>query len=158
MQPPFWRPPVELSEQEEQIVKRIRRAKLFVFLRHHRHELFDETFQRELASLYRVSERGQPPIAPAALARASILQAYTGASDDETIEAILMDRPVIRSLIRAVAGILNYLTGTLDMLRVGTGAPCRRTPDGEILFSAGPIQTIRVRMFCHCKRAQFLLY
>jgi hypothetical protein len=34
----------------------------------------------------------QPPIAPAVLARASILQAYTGASDDETIEAILMDR------------------------------------------------------------------
>ena len=73
MQPPFWQPPVELSEQEEQIVKRIRRAKLFVFLRHHRHELFDETFQRELASLYRVSERGQPPLAPAVLARASIL-------------------------------------------------------------------------------------
>jgi len=60
--------------------------------RHHRHELFDETFQRALASLYRVSERGQPPLAPAVLARASILPAYPGASDDETIEAILMDR------------------------------------------------------------------
>jgi hypothetical protein len=32
MQPPFWRPPVELSEQEEQMVKRIRRAKWFVDL------------------------------------------------------------------------------------------------------------------------------
>jgi hypothetical protein len=32
MQPPFWSPPVECSEQEEQIVRRIRRAKLFVFL------------------------------------------------------------------------------------------------------------------------------
>src|ERR1700738_3186662 len=92
MQPSPWQPPVELSEQEEQIVKRIRRAKLFVFLRHHRHELLDKAFQQELAGLYRASERGQPPIAPAQLALATILQAYTGVSDDEVIEATLMDR------------------------------------------------------------------
>ena len=46
----------------------------------------------ELASLYRVSKRGQPPIAPAQLALATIVQAYTGVSDDEVIEATLMDR------------------------------------------------------------------
>ena len=92
MQPSFWSPPVELSEQEEQIVKRIRRAKLFVFLRHHRHELLNEAFQQELASLYQPSKRGQPPIAPAQLALATIVQAYTGASDDEVIEATQMDR------------------------------------------------------------------
>lgn len=91
MQPLFWQPRVELSEQEEQIVKRIRRAKLFVFLRHHRHELLDEAFQQELAGLYRASKRGQPPIAPAQLALATIVQAYTGVSDDEVIEAMLMD-------------------------------------------------------------------
>jgi hypothetical protein len=49
MQPAPWQPPVELSEQEEQIVKRIRKAKLFVFLRKRRHELLDEAFQQELA-------------------------------------------------------------------------------------------------------------
>src|SRR5579859_2628348 len=92
MQPSTWQPPVALSEQEEHIVKRIRKAKLFVFLRQHRHELLDEAFQQELAGLYRMSERGQPPIAPAQLALAIILQAYTGASDDEVIEATLMDR------------------------------------------------------------------
>ncbi len=92
MQPSPWQPPVELSEQEEQIVKRIRKAKLFVFLRRHRHELFDEALQQELASLYREAERGQPPIAPAMLALALILQAYMGISDDEVIEATLMDR------------------------------------------------------------------
>lgn len=92
MQPSLWQPPVELSEQEEQIVKRIRRAKLFVFLRHHRHELLDKAFQQELAGLYRASKRGQPPIAPAQLALATIVQAYTGVSDDEVIEATLMDR------------------------------------------------------------------
>src|SRR6266566_894741 len=68
------------------------RPQLFVFLRYHRHELLDEAFQREWASLYRASKRGQPPIAPAQLALAIILQAYTGVSDDEVIEATLMDR------------------------------------------------------------------
>src|SRR3984893_13827834 len=92
MQPPPWKPPVELSQQEEQIVKRIRKAKLFVFLREHRHELLDEALQQELANLYRKAERGQPPIAPALLALALILQAYMGISDDEVIEATLMDR------------------------------------------------------------------
>lgn len=92
MQPSHWQPPVELSEQEEQIVKKIRKAKLFVFLRQHRHELLDEAFQQELASLYRKAERGQPPVAPAMLALALILEAYTGVSDDEVIEATVMDR------------------------------------------------------------------
>ncbi len=92
MQPSLWQPSVELSVQEEQIVKRIRKAKLFVFLRHHRHELFDEAFQQELATLYRKAERGQPPVAPAMLALALILEAYTGVSDDEVIEATVMDR------------------------------------------------------------------
>src|ERR1700694_5679436 len=31
MQPIPWQPPVELSEQEEQIVKKIRKAQIFVF-------------------------------------------------------------------------------------------------------------------------------
>src|SRR5438034_2148966 len=92
MQPSLWQPPVELSMQEEQIVKRIRKAKLFVFLRYHRHELLDETLQKELAYLYRKGKRGQPPVAPAMHALALILEAYTGVSDDEVIEATVMDR------------------------------------------------------------------
>ncbi len=57
MQPPFWQPPVKLSTPEEQVVKRIRKAKRFVLLRFHRHELFDEAFQQELAGLYQASKR-----------------------------------------------------------------------------------------------------
>ena len=92
MRPSLWQPPVELSRAEEHIAAQIRHAKLFVFLRRHRHELFDEPLQQELASFYRPSKRGHPPIAPAQLALAIILQAYTGVSDDEVIEAALMDR------------------------------------------------------------------
>ena len=50
------------------------------------------SFQRELAAMYRASRRGQPPVPPAQLALATILQAYTGVSDDEVLEATVMDR------------------------------------------------------------------
>ncbi len=76
-----------ISRQEEQVVKKIRKAKLFVFLRQHRHELFDEAFQEELAGLYRKAERGHPPVDPAILALALILEAYTGVSDWEQLES-----------------------------------------------------------------------
>jgi hypothetical protein len=92
LRPVWWCPPVELSPAEEQIVKRIRRAKLFVLLRQRRHELFGQEFQTELAGVYADSAKGQPPVPPAQLALALILQAYTGASDDEVIEATVMDR------------------------------------------------------------------
>ena len=92
MRPLVWSPPVQPSPAEAVVIKAVRRAKLFVFLRHHRHELSDEQFQAELALLYRDSPKGQPPVPPAQLALALIVQAYTGVSDDEVIEATVMDR------------------------------------------------------------------
>jgi transposase len=61
-------------------------------LRERRHEIFDEGFQEELGTLYGDSRLGHPPVPPAKLALASVLQAYTGASDEEAIEAMVMDR------------------------------------------------------------------
>jgi hypothetical protein len=92
MQPQLWQPPIELSAEEEQVAKRVRKAKLFVFMRKYRHQIFDEAFQQELATLYQDSKRGQPPIAPAQIALATIFQAYMRVSDDEVIEAMIMDR------------------------------------------------------------------
>ena len=92
MRPVVWRPPVEPSPAEQAVIKAVRRAKLFVFLREHRHELFDEGFQAELAQAYADSPKGQPPVPPAQLALATILQAYAKVSDDEVIEATVMDR------------------------------------------------------------------
>src|SRR5438445_13464046 len=90
MRPSTWQPPVETSAAEEKILKRIKRAKLFLFLRRHRHQLFTPEFQVELGGSYKDSAPGQPPVPPALLAL--ILQAYTGVSDDEVIEATVMDR------------------------------------------------------------------
>ena len=92
MRPKEWRPPVEVSTAEAAIIGRIRRGRLFGFLRKHRHELFDTAMQAELAGMYDDSAKGQPPVPPALLALATILQAYVGLSDDEVIEATMTDR------------------------------------------------------------------
>jgi hypothetical protein len=92
MRPPLWHPPGPLSRKEQTVVSKVRRAKLFVFLRTMRQELFDDAFQEELAAIFKDSRKGQPPVPPAQLALATILQAYTGVSDDEVIEALVLDR------------------------------------------------------------------
>jgi transposase len=92
MSPPAWQPLVALSPAEQAISARVRRAKLFVFLRRVRHERFSPAFQAELATIFAEREEGHPPIPPAQLALATILQAYTGVSDDEVLEAVTRDR------------------------------------------------------------------
>ncbi len=76
MRPGGWRPPVEPWPAERAVIKGVRRAKLFVFLRLHRHQLFDEEFQARLAEAYADSPKGQPPVPPAQLALATILQPH----------------------------------------------------------------------------------
>lgn len=66
MRPQRWQPPVALSGEETAIVRRIHRAKLFVFLREQRHHLFTPDFQDELARVpYADKPKGHPPIPPA---------------------------------------------------------------------------------------------
>lgn len=92
MGPEYWNPPIELSKKELKIVKLIKRAKLFPFLREIRHLWFDQAFQSELSQMYAETDKGHPPIPPAQLALTTILQADTGASDAEAIEALTMVR------------------------------------------------------------------
>src|SRR5216683_3338810 len=66
MRPGVWRPPVEPSAAEQVVIKAVRRARLFVFLRQHRHELFDEEFQAEMARTYVDSPKGERTVALAA--------------------------------------------------------------------------------------------
>jgi hypothetical protein len=75
MRPPLWHPPIELSKAEHAIMKRIRRAKFFGFLRQHRHALFADALQQELMRLDKDQPQGQPPVPPAHLALATLLQA-----------------------------------------------------------------------------------
>lgn len=71
MRPVRWEPSIEVSAAERAIIKRIRRAKLFLFVREHRHEIFDEGLQEELATLYQDNLRGRPKVGPGALSEGS---------------------------------------------------------------------------------------
>ena len=92
MSTPRWSPSATVSSREQWLLKRlVRTKKLFAFLRLHRHDLFDETFQAELAQMYRDSSEGKQPVAPGLLAMVVLLQAYTKASDAEAVELSLVD-------------------------------------------------------------------
>lgn len=83
----LWLPPEALSPAERRIAKRAaKKRKLFVFLREQRAALFDESFQRELMEMYRQTGAGKPPLPPAMMAMATVLQAYAGVADHEAVE------------------------------------------------------------------------
>ncbi len=74
-------------------MKRLTRTgRLFAFLRRHRHELFDDAFQDELAAMYSDMPRGTPPKPPALLAMVTLLQAYERKSDAAAVEEAVFDR------------------------------------------------------------------
>ena len=87
-----WEPRRSYTKQEEFILRRLRRTrKLFAFLRDHRDQIFDGSFQDELATMYRDTGAGKEPLPPALLAMACILQAYLGVSDAEAVELTVVD-------------------------------------------------------------------
>src|SRR5215217_4133984 len=87
-----WTPPVTLTRQEQFLLKRLGRVrKLLGFLRVHRHELFDDVFQADLASMYRTTGAGKDALPPAMMAMAMLVQGYLGISDAEMIELTVVD-------------------------------------------------------------------
>jgi hypothetical protein len=87
-----WTPPVEVNKDEQYILGRLKRTrKLFAFLRLHRHELFDDSFQEELEGVYRQTGAGEQPHPPALLCMVLLLMAYMGISDAEAVELSVMD-------------------------------------------------------------------
>jgi hypothetical protein len=92
MNVPRWDLPTTTSAAEERLLARLSRTKkLFAFLRLNRQELFDDSFQDELSAMYRQTGQGRPPVPPALLAMAVLLQAYCGASDAEAVELTVVD-------------------------------------------------------------------
>jgi len=87
-----WTPPVAPTRQEQFLLKRLGRVrKLLGFLRVHRHELFNDGFQEELASMYRATGAGKEARPPAMMAMAILVQGYLGMSDAEMIELTVVD-------------------------------------------------------------------
>lgn len=93
--PAHWTPPVELTKQEQFILKRLGKVRtLLPFLRRHRHELFDDAFQAELDAMYRSSGAGKDAVPPALLAMATLLQGYLNVSDAMMVELTMLDLSV----------------------------------------------------------------
>jgi hypothetical protein len=116
-----WTPPVAPTRQEQFLLKRLDRVrKLLGFLRLQRHELFNDAFQDELASMYRTSGAGKEALPPAMMAMAMLVQGYLGMSDAEMVELTVVDLRV-----QMVLGCL------------GTEAPP---------FSQGALQEFRERL------------
>jgi hypothetical protein len=87
-----WSPPIEPSVEENRILARCKKARLYVFLREHRHELFDESFEQELVAMYPERRRGRDEVPPTLLAMATLLQAWEGLSDQDAVESAIFDR------------------------------------------------------------------
>ena len=105
-------------------MKRLTRTrKLFGFLRELRYELFDDSFQTELESMYRQTGAGKGPLPPALLAMVVLLQAYHGISDAEAVELSVVD-----------------LRWQMVLDRLGTTEPA---------FSQGALSDFRARLIKH---------
>ena len=113
-----WNPPAKLSSDEERVKARCRSKKLFVFLREHRHEIFDDAFQAELETMYGAQPPGgSQPVPPALLAMVTLLQAAFGVSDADAVEEAATSRRW-----QLVLGCLNtedapFSQGTLQKFR-----------------------------------------
>lgn len=87
-----WNPRREPSKKEQLLLKRLKRTrKLFAFLRLHRHEIFDASFQMELEQMYRQTGAGIEPNPPAMMCMVLLLQGYVGVSDAEAVEMTIVD-------------------------------------------------------------------
>lgn len=87
----YWTPPEQMSKLEEKIAKRTQKGKkIFVFMREHRHQIITEEFEQKLISTYDVV--GKEAALVGQLAMATLLQAYCGVSDKETVELTVMDK------------------------------------------------------------------
>jgi Transposase DDE domain/Transposase domain (DUF772) len=119
-----WNPSQAYTAQEAGLLKRLKHTrKLFAFLRNHRHEIFDEAFEQELASMYRDTGAGEEANPPALMAMATLLQGYVGSSDAETVELTVVD-----------------LRWQMVLDRLGAGEPA---------FSQSTLQGFRQRMIRH---------
>ena len=129
-----WTPPVALSPQEKMLMKRLTRVRaLFGFLRQHRHELFDDTFQDQLEGMYRVTGAGEEPLVPAGTTRPE----PAGSSSKSPASLTVRDRAEARAArsgepwpgsreglrVDAAEVVLPHRAGVVEMTRVLEGDP-----------------------------------
>src|SRR5262245_42879386 len=124
----MWNPPIALTPEEHKMATRTRKArKFFVFLREHRHELLEATFQDTLVATSRVAPGGTEPVAAGLLALATLLPASWHVDDRDAVDLTVMDKRWQMVLDCVGAAPLPFSPGTLDNLRMRLIAPFRNT-------------------------------
>lgn len=152
-----WNPPVELSEEEERILRLCKKQKLWSFLRKYRHVLFDDEVRAELARMYASSGRGRPPGPPERMALAMLVQVAFDVADHEVPTLTAVDRrwqmvldclgamePVIsqgsvfnfRERARANGLMKRLLDKTVELARTTKGFSHKRL---RAIFDASPL-------------------
>lgn len=86
-----WNPPVELSADEERVLRLCKKQKLWSFFRLHRDLILDETTRKELRDLCPEHGPGSDGVAPEQLALGLLLQVAVGASDQEVPALTALD-------------------------------------------------------------------
>ena len=90
--PLIWTPSIPTTKAEDLVLKRCKKRKLYIFLRRHRHEIFDAEVQERLAAAYGKRRGGEERVPPAQMAMAALLQAAFNVPDHEVPELAVMDR------------------------------------------------------------------
>lgn len=87
-----WNPTVDVSRQEERILKLCKKHKLYAFFRHHRHKIFDDEVQTRLLETYSEGGHGDEPKPPAQVAMAMLMQAAFDVPDHEVPTLTAVDQ------------------------------------------------------------------
>ena len=119
-----WNPPVEINPEEEKILKRCQKQKLWRFFRLYRHQIFDETTWQKLRSMYAKSGRGDAK-PPEMMALALLLQVTFHIPDHEV--------PALTACDRRWRMVLDALNAPMD----------------EELFCQGSVFNFRERARTH---------
>ena len=108
-----WNAAVELSNEEESILKLCKKQKLWGFLREHRHRILDDEVREALREMYDDGPRGgRPPEAPERVVLAMLLQVGFGVADHEV--------PSLTAVDRRWQMVLDCLGATDPVLSQGT--------------------------------------
>jgi hypothetical protein len=86
-----WNAPVETTPTEDKLLGLLKKQKLWIFLRLHRHLIIDDEVRERLVRMYASSGRGKP-VSAERLTLALVLQVFTGLADHEVPIATATDR------------------------------------------------------------------
>lgn len=87
-----WTPRVELTAQEERLIKLCKKRKLYPFFRRYRHRIFDDEVQAALLKTYSLVGRGDAPKPPAQVALLMLMQAAFGVPDHDVPTLTVVDQ------------------------------------------------------------------